>query len=315
MEENNIQKQIDESIDKVTAFYYKKIGDTPTDAFQLTPKKYVDSVLSAGLSSLASLIPTVNASLIAYSSYSVAGVWTKPSVSSDSSLVYVQLFGGGGGGGGGAAVIGGGGGGGGFVDQWYKISDLPSSVAAVPASRGLASSVGGTTYWNSVLTAYGGGAGGFDTIDAAGGGGGGSFQSGQNASGSTGGNGGGPGGAVYGVSSDEFSGAGNSGGNRGGFGTTGGGGGGAGGNTVGNGGGSFKGGGGGGGGNNGGPGGIGGLSYLTTASGGTGGSVNQVGGAGQFPASGGGGGASTHVSSVRAGGPGADGLIRVFTFI
>src|ERR1035437_1011812 len=43
MDTNQIQKQIDDSIDKAMAFNKKKVGDTPTDAFQLVNKKYVDS--------------------------------------------------------------------------------------------------------------------------------------------------------------------------------------------------------------------------------------------------------------------------------
>ena len=54
----DIKKVIKEEIDKVTSFSYKKIGDTPTDAFQLTPKKYVDlngSVANRPRSSVASI--------------------------------------------------------------------------------------------------------------------------------------------------------------------------------------------------------------------------------------------------------------------
>ena len=39
---DEIQKGIDESIAKAMQFSTKKYGDTPTDALQLTPKKYVD---------------------------------------------------------------------------------------------------------------------------------------------------------------------------------------------------------------------------------------------------------------------------------
>lgn len=53
MERNDIQKLIDDSIAEVVSYSTKKLGDTPNDALQLTPKKYVDaqtSILSSILS-------------------------------------------------------------------------------------------------------------------------------------------------------------------------------------------------------------------------------------------------------------------------
>lgn len=47
MEDAQINKLIDDKIAKAMAFATKKYGDTPTDALQLTPKKYVSSVVAA----------------------------------------------------------------------------------------------------------------------------------------------------------------------------------------------------------------------------------------------------------------------------
>lgn len=53
MEQNfsrdDVQKMIDDSLKKALAFQTKKYGDTPTDALQLTPKKYVTSVVAANV--------------------------------------------------------------------------------------------------------------------------------------------------------------------------------------------------------------------------------------------------------------------------
>lgn len=46
MEPQQVQKMIDESIQKALSFAAKKYGDTPTDALQLVPKKYVSSVVA-----------------------------------------------------------------------------------------------------------------------------------------------------------------------------------------------------------------------------------------------------------------------------
>lgn len=45
MDKNQIQAMIDASIAKALAFPIKKYGDTPTDANQLVPKKYLSSVV------------------------------------------------------------------------------------------------------------------------------------------------------------------------------------------------------------------------------------------------------------------------------
>lgn len=56
-EKREVQKMVDEAIRKSLDFSTRKLGDTPTDDFQLTPKKYVNlngtranrpSVVSAG---------------------------------------------------------------------------------------------------------------------------------------------------------------------------------------------------------------------------------------------------------------------------
>lgn len=44
MDEEQVKKMIDESVKKATAFSTVKYGDTPTDALQLVPKKYVDNL-------------------------------------------------------------------------------------------------------------------------------------------------------------------------------------------------------------------------------------------------------------------------------
>lgn len=47
MDEDTINKMIDEKIEKALAFATKKYGDTPTDALQLTPKQYVDGLTAS----------------------------------------------------------------------------------------------------------------------------------------------------------------------------------------------------------------------------------------------------------------------------
>lgn len=47
MEDNEIIKLIDHKIAKAMSFATAKYGDTPTDALQLVPKKYVTSVIAA----------------------------------------------------------------------------------------------------------------------------------------------------------------------------------------------------------------------------------------------------------------------------
>lgn len=64
-----LQNQIDDSIGKVTDFSYRKIGDTPTDMKQLTPKGYVDKQIS----SVYSAIPLPTSSSILSISNLVAG--------------------------------------------------------------------------------------------------------------------------------------------------------------------------------------------------------------------------------------------------
>lgn len=61
MEQDAIQKMIDESIEKSMAFSQRKLGDTPTDALQLVNKKYVDGKSYVGAvvnNSAGTLFPT-----------------------------------------------------------------------------------------------------------------------------------------------------------------------------------------------------------------------------------------------------------------
>lgn len=58
MEQNDIQNLIDNSISQVTDFSYRKIGDTPTDMKQLTPKGYVDKAIASVTSSIPTSSPT-----------------------------------------------------------------------------------------------------------------------------------------------------------------------------------------------------------------------------------------------------------------
>jgi hypothetical protein len=61
MESNDrqeVQKMIDEAMKKVASFQTRKLGDTPTDAYQLTPQKYVNmngSVAGRPVGSVASI--------------------------------------------------------------------------------------------------------------------------------------------------------------------------------------------------------------------------------------------------------------------
>ncbi len=41
-EQNHVQRMIDEAIAKAVGFSTRKLGDTPTDSYQLTPQMYVD---------------------------------------------------------------------------------------------------------------------------------------------------------------------------------------------------------------------------------------------------------------------------------
>jgi hypothetical protein len=96
-EKSYVEEQIKEKIDDYSSFTNKKVGDTPTDAIQLTPKKYVDTQISSvqsQISSVAASIPPV----IDKQTFTSNGTWTKPSVISGKELVIVQLWGGGGGG-------------------------------------------------------------------------------------------------------------------------------------------------------------------------------------------------------------------------
>lgn len=54
MKPEDINRLIDEKIAKAMAFGTSKYGDIPTDALQLTPKKYVTSVVAAAVSSITS---------------------------------------------------------------------------------------------------------------------------------------------------------------------------------------------------------------------------------------------------------------------
>lgn len=58
--DDDSKKYTDGEIAKIVAFPYKKIGDTPTDAIQLTPKKYVDGIASALSASITGLISSVS---------------------------------------------------------------------------------------------------------------------------------------------------------------------------------------------------------------------------------------------------------------
>lgn len=54
-------KYVDDSIAEEVAFSKKKVGDTPTDMQQLTPKGYVDGQISSVYASVVAIIPSVSA--------------------------------------------------------------------------------------------------------------------------------------------------------------------------------------------------------------------------------------------------------------
>lgn len=255
-----------------------------------------------------------------YQSFTSSGTWTKPTNLSGNEMVIVQTWGGGGGGGGtsgdAAGGSGGGGGGGTFNEGHFRVSDLGSTVtvtigAAGAANSGSGGGAGGNTTFGSLLTAFGGGGGGGignggNTSGGAGGGGG-ILSAGSAGSGATDGAGGNPSGAGFGGgSAGTQSVYGGSGGGHGSFNGTGA----AGGDAY------FGGAGGGGGsGASGGTGGAGGATKTGFGgAGGAGASSNGNGSVGTAPGGGGGGGGRYNSSTAFAGGAGAKGECRVWTF-
>lgn len=219
-----------------------------------------------------------------------SGAWTKPSKASATSMVRVEMWGAGGGGGGktGGSAIPGGGGGGEYSEGTFRASDLNSSVSLVVGAGGAggignpnSGAAGASSTFGTTLVVARGGSGGSGTNSNGGAGGGyfpglGGVANPQNAL-------------------DMFSGG------AGGQGS-----------LSGNGGNAYKGGGGGGVGGNGG-GGTGG----TSAQGGAGGDApagDGNGGAGNIPAGGGSGASQNGGATVRTGGAGARGEIRIWTF-
>ncbi len=252
-----------------------------------------------------------------YQAFTGNGTWTKPTNLSGNELVLVQMWGGGGAGGGvtTATGTGGGGGGGAYVSGNFRASDLTSTVTvtvgAVTAGTNNAANAGNSSTFGTYLTAYGGGGGSSgNSIFGGGGGGGGTLGVGASTTTATGAVGGSPAGGA--ANSDSgFGGGGGATGATGGRAVWGGGGGGArtdSGNAGGN---SFYGGGGGAGGET-----NGSANASTSVFGGGGGAGATsvgVGSAGTAP--GGGGGGARAAGGSAAGGDGARGEVRVYTFL
>lgn len=126
-------------------------------------------------------------------SFLSSGTWTKPSLATISSRVFVQLWGGGGGGGASANVnCAGGGGGGAYVEAWFTSSMLGSTELVVIGAGGASvlseagGIAGGVTVFGtstSLLSAFGGGGGDGGSATPGGGGGGGAFSAGSGVSG------------------------------------------------------------------------------------------------------------------------------------
>lgn len=75
MEENDkkqVEQMIQDALKKPSAFPERKLGDTPTDSFQLTPKGYVDRGISSVFSSIRAGF-TINGNLVVTGSASIAG--------------------------------------------------------------------------------------------------------------------------------------------------------------------------------------------------------------------------------------------------
>lgn len=255
--------------------------------------------------------------------------WIKPSTLS---MLYVQMWGGGGGGGASLnnPAVSAGGGGGGYNFAWLYPSQVPSSVVVSVGMGGTGASasvtsgsVGGTTAFGSVLSAFGGG-GGLGGSSSGGGGGGGSSTAGITGT-TSGGNGGEPriaiissslGAGTTGVGGDNFGfggAGGGDGGNRGGNSYDFGGGGGAGQGAIG--GISRYGGGGGGGGANSGTPRLGGVSQYGGYGGNGAPNATAPGSPGcVLGGGGGGGGANAGGTLASAGGNGGGGGIIIAEF-
>lgn len=141
-----------------------------------------------------------------YQAFTSDGTWTKPSGTSSSSRVLIQIWGAGGGGS--SVNNGGGGGGGAYREVWKLASDLGSTETVTVGSGGSATNAGGNSSFGAHGTAYGGGGGGSSGAGGAPGGGGGGISSAGSSvgSGSTGGNGGNPSGGAGGDSSGTVNG-------------------------------------------------------------------------------------------------------------
>ena len=105
--------------------------------------------------------------------FTASGTWAKPSGLSDDTLVFAQVWAAGGGG---QNTAGGGGGGGAYKQGWFRLGDLPSSVAVTVGAGGPAQTAGGSSSFGTLITAYGGGSGG--NASGYGGGGGGLYATG-----------------------------------------------------------------------------------------------------------------------------------------
>lgn len=243
-----------------------------------------------------------------YQSFTGSGTWTKPSNLTGNEFVVVQVWGAGGGGAGvtnGLSEAGGGGGGGGFTQEWYRVSDLGSTVTVTIGAGGTAGTAGnpggtgGTTTFGSLVSATGG-TGGLVGSDGVAG------------VGSAGGNG------SLGFGTSVYAGGAGGPANTVGTQSTYGGGGGGGGRLSGNGGAGaaayFGGAGGGGGSASAGTGGAGGA--AKTGYGGAGGSGGTAGnGNASVALAGGGGGGATNAGAGFTGGAGFRGECRVWCFL
>lgn len=155
-----------------------------------------DGTLLKANSSVATGVSWGN-SPITVTSIVTSSVFTVPSTAT---RMYVEIWGGGGSGGAGSGLGEvGGGGGGGYVGGFVDVAKLPSSVVVMIGAGGDGLGTnnlglpGGITVFHaqtSLLTAYGGGAGGEANSGAGGGGGAGTYNTGSDASGSSGGGGG-----------------------------------------------------------------------------------------------------------------------------
>lgn len=105
-----------------------------------------------------------------YWQFTASGTWNKPAGLDDDTMVFVEAWGGGGGGG--SSGGSGGGGGGAWIGHWFRLADLPSSIAVTVGAGGAVNTSGGNTSFGALLVAYGGGRAGNNNNSGGGGGGG-----------------------------------------------------------------------------------------------------------------------------------------------